>query len=107
MEITLGCQDVANSGIECFKWTDNQIITYVMAHARDGFGMNLTIDSDEAGPHVTAVVDYDGPNGLVTIDGEFVATGYQKSTSGMRLHLSEKVYTMGEFPRVRWIHKIT
>lgn len=45
MGITLGCQDVANSGIECFKWTDNQIITYVMAHAKDGFGSLIILST--------------------------------------------------------------
>ncbi|KAK0747957.1 hypothetical protein B0T21DRAFT_355521 [Apiosordaria backusii] len=97
--------DKMNTETECSKWTDSQIVTYVMSQIPGGLGMTLTIDSNEL-DHIAAVIDYDGPEGLLTINGDFVVTGSRKRKSGVYLYISEKVYVMGEFPRVRWVHKV-
>ncbi|KAK4205197.1 hypothetical protein QBC40DRAFT_271247 [Triangularia verruculosa] len=94
-----------NTEKECSKWTDSQIITYVMSQVPDGLGMNLTINNDES-EHVGAVVDYNGPDGVVAIDGNFVVTGRSKSKSGVYLDICPKVYVMGEFSGVRWVRKV-
>ncbi|KAK0739022.1 hypothetical protein B0T21DRAFT_286006, partial [Apiosordaria backusii] len=67
--------------------------------------VELYIDGNEH-QHIAAVVDFDGPNGMVAVDDLFLATGQEKTQQGKWLYITSNVFVMGEFPRVRWIHKI-
>ncbi|KAK4654798.1 hypothetical protein QC762_0039720 [Podospora pseudocomata] len=63
----------------------------------------LRIDTNER-DCVAAIVDFDGPDGLVAVDGNFYVTGRRKTQSGKYLYVTCEVYVMGEFPSVRWIY---
>ncbi|KAK4170600.1 hypothetical protein QBC36DRAFT_201080, partial [Triangularia setosa] len=62
------------------------------------------IDANEH-KHIAAVVDFDGPDGMVAVDNLFLATAQEKIQGGEWLYITSSVFVMGERPSVRWIHK--
>ncbi|KAK4197242.1 hypothetical protein QBC40DRAFT_285899 [Triangularia verruculosa] len=82
-------------------WTEPQLLEAVKAHIGGG---DFYIDAEEH-KHIAAVVDFDGPDGMVAVDDLFLATGQEKTQTGKWLYITPRVFVMGEFPCVRWIHK--
>ncbi|KAK4184126.1 hypothetical protein QBC35DRAFT_392371 [Podospora australis] len=81
-------------------WTEDEALNEVRKQLGPG---ELHIDTNER-ECVAAIVDFDGPDGIVTVDGNFV-TGRSKIQSGKYLYITSKVFVMGEFPSVQWIYK--
>ncbi|KAK4182426.1 hypothetical protein QBC35DRAFT_395993, partial [Podospora australis] len=64
----------------------------------------LCIDTNER-DCVAAIGNFDGSDGIMTVDENFFVTGRSKIQSGKYLYITSKVSVMGEFPSLQWIYK--
>jgi hypothetical protein len=65
----------------------------------------LKYSIDEKSTYVAAVIDFDGPSGVVVVDGKWMSTGAE-TKKGMYLYISSSVIFMGGCPKVRFISKV-
>ncbi|GAB1320382.1 hypothetical protein MFIFM68171_10592 [Madurella fahalii] len=96
---------------EVTGWTDDEILSEV----RDAIGKGLTqeeklklefrIDA-EVKDHIAVVIDFDGSDSMVIVDGKWLATGNDPAHHGSRLYLTKdaSILGIGESP-VRFIHQ--
>jgi hypothetical protein len=67
---------------------------------------NFRIDQDDKS-HVAVIVNFDGPDGIIIIDEDWMKTGREKPHSGVYLYITGKGWIMGdERPDVRFVHKV-
>ncbi|KAK4163028.1 hypothetical protein QBC43DRAFT_320415 [Cladorrhinum sp. PSN259] len=84
-------------------WSDAQILEAVSQQTSYAV-QELEINKVGKG-HIAAVVDFDGPEGVVVVDKNFLVTGPSNATSGEHLYISTQVFILGNEPSVRFIHK--
>ncbi len=54
--------------------------------------------------YVAVVVVFDGPDGSVAIDEQYLMTGQQKSKNGQRLYFTTSATILGGAPEVKFIY---
>ncbi len=68
--------------------------------------MQLVIGTDERN-HVAVVINFDGPDGMVVVNGNWLSTGKHKSNPGRYLYFTTSAERVGEEQAdVRFIRKL-
>ncbi|KAB5515626.1 hypothetical protein GE09DRAFT_979446 [Coniochaeta sp. 2T2.1] len=70
-----------------------------------GLGFRMLIDTTESN-YIGVIVDFDGNDGAVYIEGEYYNTGRGKDMSGRRLCITTDVVIFGVHqPSIEYVHR--